>query len=492
MLLQPNKALLDPTGHYRLMFEDWITKCPEWQIDDVLRFIETPLGGYRPLPAARKFHYSKSRYRFAIGGNRSSKSQSLAYDSCLQLLDLHPTIRRPNHVIGWYASKTYEMIGQFVYPKLEHYLKGWPCTWGWIDKQKKIPSVLNLHNGKRTATLFFKAYDQGRETFQGAGPDFISLDEQFGQDIYDECITRISAERDLRVGVALTPIESQPWLERMLNEELKPGVEVFNFPLDDNRISMGGFLPDELIDSMIAQWPDEVVETRRHGRFGGYIGSIYQSFSREIHVVDEEREQRDFFKGDRPPVDWAIIGGIDWGGANPFAFVWVCRIPHMDNAYYVFDEYYWDSRKRGQRRLADHANHILQTTGKWGTTLWRTWADHDPTDAYEFEGYGVQSSPADKAEMRPGIEYIQTLMKVRHDTGRPRIFYAKRCQNLIAETLTYKWAESTDKKNAREEPVDKDNHALSAMRYAIYSDRGHDPSIVADFSLLESAPQYQF
>lgn len=620
-------------GHYPILYHEQVCEAGENEIEGWWKFLDTPLGQYRPVPSARRFHMSRARYRHCLGGNRclgpntliespdgparrvaditgehrvwawngkqrvsaqagqpwikgeekclrirlstgesfdcsarhrvlteigwckmsvainfwlansehkrvavlgferlgvqpiydfevpgfhnyvtcgaihhnSSKSESLVADVVLQCVDMHPTISRPNPVRMWYATKTFAMVGEYIYPKLEKYLTGWEHTWSWHSRIDKIPSSCRINNGHRDALIVFKAYEQGRDTFQGAGLDGAACDEQYGQDIYTEIVSRLDAARDFRFADALTPIDPAPWFEKKINGKAQTDTDIFYFPLDDNRISGGGFIPDHLIDAAIAEWPVEVQETRKNGRFGSFMGSIYQTFNRQVHVVAPEHEHlflpRMGDNGERiiDPSAFAL-GGIDWGGANPFVFLWACRVPHMDDAWYVFDEYYWDTRTRGQRRLEEHAEEIKSRTMiRWRTALSTVYADHDPTDAFEMYGYGVPSTPADKA-VKSGIEYVQTLFKLRSDrkhpwvldSGSPRIFVAERCENLAEQIPSYHWSKGTAGKNAREEPAKINDHAVDTLRYIVFSDRHNSgDGGFGDMSALNADPENQ-
>lgn len=286
-------------------------------------------------------------------------------------------------------------------------------------------------------------------------------------------------------SAGMTPIESQPWLEDKLNgAELPPGYAVFEFPLDDNRISAGGFIDDERIDALIAEWPPEVRETRRLGKWGSYLGSIFQTFARDVHVVSEQKERELFLKGAKAdgklPYPMRAIGTIDWGGSNPFVFLWAVKIPWLDDDWYVFDELYWDFKVRGQRRLDQFADDIKQRTTQWATVLDHSWADHDPTNAAMFASYGIPSYPANK-DVLLGIETVQGRLNPRphlvdayFPKGRPRVHIAARCKNLLRELPGYKWAEGTEKRDARNEPQKKDDHAVDAFRYLLHSESMFD------------------
>ena len=151
----------------------------------------------------------------------------------------------------------------------------------------------------------------------------------------------------------------------------------------------------------------------------------------------------------------------------------------MDNDWYIFDEYYWPPRERGMRRLEQHADEIKKRTESHGVALDRVWADHDPTDANEFSGYGIISNPAAK-DVRGGIEQVQTLLNPRMPLanvdfphGRPRLHISERCENLLRELPTYRWNKSSrpEDKDPKDEPVKVNDHAVDACRYLIFSEK---------------------
>ncbi|MBI1832985.1 MAG: hypothetical protein HYR84_16215, partial [Planctomycetes bacterium] len=55
-------------------------------------------------------------------------------------------------------------------------------------------------------------------------------------------------------------------------------------------------------------------------------------------------------------------------------------------------------------------------------------------------------------------------VRARLEDGRLRVLIG-RCPNLLTETGMYRWGEAEDRR--AEVPVDKDNHALAALRYLI-------------------------
>ena len=415
--------------------------------------------------------------------HNSSKSFALAMETYWAATGWHPwrEFDAPNE--GFYATTTWEKVGDTLWAKLKHLLSGIPHDVAWHNKQRDIPEIVFVQPKNKLARKFwskigFKAYEQGREAFQAVALRYIHNDEQFPQDIWIEENSRIGGDYPLDIACAFTPIDPQTWLEGSLTDKRPASWDVFEFPLDDNRVSRGGFIADDQIDAMIEMWPPEVRETRRNGKWGSFLGSIYQTFSREVHVVSEEKEQRLFFPGGQIPPGSDVFGGIDWGGANPFVFLWMTRTNALDGDLYVFDEYYWDPRQRGGRRLEQHAEEIKARNKRWGCEPVRVWADHDPTNVLEFYHLGIPSQRAIKDDVRGGIEVVQTYMNPRGflsnanwPTGRPRLHFAARCENCIREHAGYKWTQGTDKRDAREEPVKLNDHTCDATRYLVVGEK---------------------
>lgn len=455
-------------------------------IDKYSKMSLVPAAQYRPLPQALKFHKSQAKYRWCLGGNRSSKSFSVATEVMWYATGSHlyRNIKTPCAI--WYATETQEMIGSVLWASLEPLLQDFDYEPIWSDRGKGIPHSVKIKLPHGQSIIRFKSYDQGRGKFQGTEQRLVAFDEQAPEDIFIESISRIGAKAPFDFIAAMTPIKSQPWLEKKLREPT-PDTEIFEYPLDDNRVSKGGFIPDEIIDAMIEQWSEEVRPTRRYGKWGSFLGSIFTMFDRSIHVIDEATEKRLFFPPPHP-IPLATLG-IDWGGTNPFGVLWATKLDN-DDIWYIFDELFWENRTRGGRLLGIHAKEILQrTTEKWQTRLKRTWADHSPTNILEFQRYGIQCMPATKQATpdeisRAGIETIQTLLMPRmhlvsedFPLGKPRLLIAERCKQLITEIPQYHWTETaSDSKDPKDVPQKVNDTLIDALRYIIASENQYAPA----------------
>lgn len=503
MVANVTNATPTEVPHYPLALEDWVgIRCgPDRKLADEFRrtFEKTPLLAYRPLPHALNFHRSAKRFRWALGGNRSSKSHSVATEVMWYATGLHPfrRIMVPNET--WYCGLTWEKVGDTLWPKIHAMLDGMKYRVTWHNKALDRPASVYVRVPGGESVITFKAFEQGREIFQSVDKRLVANDEQFSQEIFTEQISRIGGRYPLDFVAALTPINPQPWLEERMMLNRPDNWDVFNFPLGDNRVSRGGFIDDGEIDALLDEWPEEIRPTRERGEWAALIGAIFQTFRRDVHVLDLAQEKELLrYTGDVPFIVPQIrsLGSIDWGGANPFVYLWATQIPWADGLWYVFDEYYWDPKRQGQRRLDEHAAEIKRRTEQWRTVVDRTWADHDPTDALMMAHYGVPNMPAqkDNNSVSAGVDVVRTLFKVRKDTGRPRLLFAKRCKMLAREIAGYRYKEPTELQDPKDGAiVKKDDHAVDALRYLLRSEGVvGDSSGVIVTKLPNTGPRRQF
>jgi len=407
---------------------------------------------YRPLPAPRQFHGSPAKNRWLCGGNRSGKSEgNIGYDLCSFALGVHPYRKTPKNATIWAAANSWSLVGKLLWSeKIKAYLLMQQIrSISWHNKSAEIPAELRLVNGNR---IELKAYEQGRKAFEGRAIDAFYGDEQCKSDseaIWTEIQARLMDKKGFSAQ-SMTPIIPQSWLEERIGA-LPETDAVFYADLNDNRKSRGGYVDDEEIDLMIAQWPAEIQQTRIKGYFAAFAGAVYKTFNRDKHVI----------KPFEIPGDWLRYRVIDWGFNNPFVCLWLARDP--DRRWYAYAEHY-----QARETLAYHAERIKQISGSQKYRA--TWADHNAQDRREFSKLGIPTLPA-KKDVHLGIEAVQAALKVQDD-GKPRLFIFKTCKNTIREMAGYKWAEGTETKDAKDEPLKVSDHCPDCVRYGIYGVEG--------------------
>lgn len=415
--------------------------------DETIRRIGKKILLYKGLPAPRSFHASPVKNRWIMGGNRSGKSESnIGFDMCSFALGLHPYRKTPPEAVIWAATLTWEMVGKLLWEeKIKEYLPG-----NQIDSIKwhlrDIPKEIKLVNGN---VIEFRAYEQGREVFQGRSIDAFYGDEQAkgqAKQIWQEIQARL-IDREGFSAQSMTPLIHQAWLEDRIRN-IPDSDAIFYADLNDNRKSRGGYVSDTEIDALIADWPVDIQDTRIRGRFAAFEGAVYKSYRREIHVIEPFEI----------PPSWPRYRAIDWGFNNPFCCLWLAKSP--DSVWYVYDEHHL-----GKALLSHHAQVIHEKSR--GQSFVTTWADHDAQDRYEFEALGIPTEAAQKA-VRLGIEAVQAAVKIQ-DNGKPRLQIFETCPKTAEEMAGYRWLEGTENKDAKDEPAKVNDHAMDPLRYIIFA-----------------------
>jgi phage terminase large subunit-like protein len=160
-----------------------------------------------------------------IAANRSGKTTCVAYEDTLHLTGEYPPWwegRRFDHPVTCWACGT---DAKAVREKLQPALIG-PAEargTGMIPRDRLLRTMaksgtadavdfaLVRHKSGGTSRLVFKAYEQGRESFQSAEVDVVQLDEEPPMAIYTEALTRtlstVPGRRNGCVRFSFTPLE---------------------------------------------------------------------------------------------------------------------------------------------------------------------------------------------------------------------------------------------------------------------------------------------
>jgi len=310
-----------------------------------------------------------------------------------------------------------------------------------------VPRKVFLKNGHR---LEFKAFNQGREQFQGRAINSIHCDEQCHHDfqaILNEMQARLLT-KDGYLSWGMTPIVPQPELEERI-EDLPETDEIFQIDLNGNRISQGGYIPDKRIDQMINEWPEETQATRIRGEFASFYGAVFKSYSRKLHVIPAFRI----------PKEWRRYRAFDFGFTNPFVCLWFAK--DKDENWYVYREYY-----QAQTSIADHIR-MVKLLSK-GERYIDSYADpENAEDRSEMKKAGIPTRPARK-DIARGIELVQSKLKVK-ENGKPSLFIFRTCRNTCREVPVYHYPKGTNTKNPKDIPVQKNDHTIDTLRYALCS-----------------------
>jgi hypothetical protein len=146
------------------------------------------------------------------------------------------------------------------------------------------------------------------------------------------------------------------------------------------------------------------------------------------------------------------VGGLDFGFRNPFAAVW--GVLDRDDVLWLTGEHYAHSRP-----LSYHAQRIPRDV---------TWYC-DPAGANERAELICANFTVRIGNNAIGAGIAAVSARIENGTLK---ILEGRCPNLLREAQLYRYGDDpADRRN--ENPLDQNNHALSALRYLIYSLDAH-------------------
>jgi len=236
-------------------------------------------------------------------------------------------------------------------------------------------------------------------------------------------------KRPKQITLTFNPISSLSWIKKRFFDFIdEENTIIFKTTYKDNN-----FIDDEykkVLEDL--KYQDEVYyNVYALGNWGVLGNLVYTNWE----VVSEIPESFD-----------RIIWGLDFGYNNPTAFV---KVGIKDDEIFLIDEIY----RTGLTNLD-----LIFELEKKVKKREDIFADSaEPARIEEIRRKGFNIYPADKS-VKDGIDTVK----------RNKLFISGECSNLIKEIQTYKYKKDKDD-NSLDEPVKFNDHAMDAMRYAIYT-----------------------
>lgn len=282
-------------------------------------------------------------------------------------------------------------------------------------------------------------------TFAGALVDEATI---IPETFFKMLLSRLSIE-GAKLFATTNPDSPLHWLKSdFIDRKDELDISVFRFTLDDNP-SLGKVYKDNLKKEYKGLWYKRFI-------LGDWVlaeGSIYDFFDTDIHTTT----------GPKTYAKQYFIG-VDYGTTNPFAAVLVGFNDDAHPALWVEKEYYWDSKAMGyQKTDSDYARDLEREFGGYPVSIIYL----DPSAAsFEVE-LKRNKKPVKQAnnDVLDGIRYVGSLI------AQGDLIICRQCKNLIKEIEGYVW-DMKSSKNGKEAPLKQKDHAVDAMRYALYSHFG--------------------
>lgn len=211
----------------------------------------------------------------------------------------------------------------------------------------------------------------------------------------------------------------------------------FHFTTYDNP-----HIEDEEIEKLKLQMTEDRFAQEYLAEFKRTEGLVYKEFMRELDITDKY-----------PNSVKTTILGVDFGFTNPVAILKIDI--DSDNTYWITEEWYKTGQTNeqiGEKALSYKSQYIYPDP-----------AEPDRIESLKRMGLNCREVSKD---ISAGIDRVRELFKQR------KIKIHNSCKNLIWELETYSYPDKKPDQNEKEVPIKENDHALDALRYALYNHKG--------------------
>lgn len=214
-------------------------------------------------------------------------------------------------------------------------------------------------------------------------------------------------------------------------------------------------LPQDELDKAKKEITEDRFAQEYMADFRKTEGLVYKEFSRAVHLFDDMTNRGRSTER---------LGGVDFGFTNPTV---ILKIEHdYDNNYWVVEEWY----KSGQTN-----SQVIEIAKRMQINSFYP-DPAEPDRILEMQNAGLNCREVSK-DIEKGVDSVRELFK------QNRLRIHRNCINLIHELETYSYPESRNERNPNELPIDKDNHAVDALRYVLHSNNPVIDFYNQDFNL---------
>lgn len=322
------------------------------------------------------------------------------------------------------------------------------------------------YSGKREMHLWGKTVhiigaDDERAEAKIRGPTFMGayVDEA---SIIPESVWMMLKSRcamgESRIFATTNPDSPFHWLKKEIDEN--PDVVSWQFRLDDNP-ELSKDDKDYLRRQYKGLWYQRFIE----GMWVQAEGSIYDTFDETVHVIDYPRS-----------VAKRYIVGVDYGTANNCAFVLVgINKDAIGAKFWVEKEYYYNSKvAQRQKTDSEYATDLIEFVKDKPVE-----AIYIDPSALSFKielrsRHGFSNLYEAKNEVLDGIRYVADML----NNGDLKVCRA--AANLLKEFQSYVW-DAKSMKTGIDKPLKENDHALDALRYALFTHLFQKPTGSVDW-----------
>lgn len=250
------------------------------------------------------------------------------------------------------------------------------------------------------------------------------------------------------------------FVKRELPEDLLRGINasvhfIPSLPKDNP------FLPTDYEAQLRLLWPADWVKRMMEGRWDAFVGQVYPMFNHDMHCYRAQLPD---------PKEWVrIIGGLDFGGLNPFDHysAGMVAIQLKSNRIIRVAEF----EERGEHIVDRQMAWMLAQEARWcneytGSRIWWV-ADKSQTAGiglWKRMGFNIRMSRGGWDSVETGCAMVARRLEP-DPTGYPGSFYLPSLTIFPERMVAYRYDEPPDDEPARRVPVKKGDDLLDADRY---------------------------
>lgn len=372
-----------------------------------------------------------SRYVVINSGRRSGKSYLVA-PRMLQFAVEHPKS------IVWYIAPNYKQAKQIMWSMLREVIPSHA-----IDRKNETELTIILKNG---STIMLKGAEDP-DSLRGVRIDLC---------IFDECAF-INKWEDVWKVVRPTLVDSKAnvWFISTPNgfnhfkdmaERTDPDWSYHHYTSYDNP-----YIDPTEIDKARDEMDDDSFQQEFLGEFRKMRGLIYSQFKRDVHMVDVPKLNTNF----------TYYRSLDFGYGHNAALGYFA-VNSDQTAIYMYDGLYRNELDTEQ--LAENIK--LKDIGKYITGAWADSAQPQMIQDLNLKGVGFVGVTKGPDSVVKGIANVAQLLKVRADTGKPTLMFAKHLSWVADEFEQYRWVQNKNEDSAvKEMPLKREDDAMDMIRY---------------------------
>lgn len=429
---------------------------------------------YVPNKMQLRAHQSNARTILYCGGNRAGKSTFGAIEICFAMTkrypDWYPLSKRFRGPVKAVVSATsFAIVMRVIESKLMALMPREEIV-SIKRTAQSFPSQIRTKDG---STLDILTLEMDDSAYESADWDIAWLDEPQNQRKY-QAILRGLVDRRGRILITFTPL-TEPWMKEELADRADgKNIDLFTVDMRDNMFTIDGspILSSQAIKEFEAEIPEDVKETRLHGKFFHLRGVVYQEFG-DYHILNESEMKYD----GRSPV----ICVLDPHDRVPHHVIWAW----IDRDDDIHVDYEWD----GHLELDELAQTIMSIEKKRGYNMKRRLIDPNfgrkpsrvgtnKTVIQELSSHSCRFYEAnDNIEL--GHMIVRDYLHFDHAkpvtaVNKPKLFFSKeRCPKTIRSMRNLQYEDWTGKnandKDPKEREKDKENHGADCIRYLCIS-----------------------